>query len=96
MKLSMCSGVLLISLVLAGCGSPNRPWVKGNAVRSATDQALEECKYQAEAATIGIGAGGHPKTLNKAIGQGIGDGVIRALDEEELVEHCMKAKGFSR
>jgi len=86
----------LAAALMLGCASEDKPWVKDNTPHTAAEQALEECKYQAEAATIGIGAGSHPKTFGKAIGQGIGDGIVRAMDENELIEHCMKAKGFAR
>jgi len=81
-------------LSLAGCAGNDKPWVSDGANRSAADQALAECKYQAEAATIGIGAAEHPKTWSDAISKGIGDGVVRAMDEAELVKDCMKAKGY--
>jgi len=85
---------LAASLALSGCVSENKPWVRDDATRSDADQALADCKYQAEAATIGIGANDHPKTWTDAIGQGIGDGVVRAMDENELIKSCMEAKGF--
>lgn len=88
--------VLAVSLMLAGCVSDDTQWVRDDTPRSEADQALAECKYQAEAATIGIGANDHPKTWSDAIGEGIGDGVVRGMDEAELVKSCMKSKGFSR
>lgn len=88
--------VLAVMLMLAGCQSDGGPWVADDTPRSEADQALADCKYQAEAATIGIGANDHPKTWGEAIGDGIGDGVIQAMDEAELVKSCMEAKGFRR
>jgi|GEM_PF-1397863 len=90
-----CTALIAV-LSVVGCGSPQKAWVKDNTPHTAAEQALAECNYQAEAATIGIGAGSHPKTFGKAISTGISDGVVRAMDEKELVEHCMQAKGFSR
>lgn len=85
---------LAASLMLAGCVSDDSAWVKDATPRSETEQALAECKYQAEAATIGIGANDHPKTWGEAIGDGIGNAVIQVMDEEELINSCMRAKGF--
>ncbi len=84
------------SLMLAGCASDDSAWVKDDTPRSDTDQALADCKYQAEAATIGIGANDHPKTWGEAIGDGLGNAVIQTMDEEELITSCMRAKGFRR
>ncbi|UUP18236.1 hypothetical protein [Nitratireductor thuwali] len=84
-------------LMMAGCASDDRSWVRDDTPRSDVDQALAECKYQAEAATIGIGANNHhPRTWGDAIGDAIGDGIIQGMDEAELVNSCMQAKGFRR
>lgn len=83
------------SILLAGCTSSKKPWVKSDAPQSETEQAMAECKYQAEAATITIGSGGgHYKSYGSAIGAGIAAGVEQELDREKLVADCMNAKGF--
>lgn len=91
-----CCVTSLAAVLVVGCGGPQKAWVKDNTPHTAGEQALAECAYQAEAATIGIGAGTHSKTFSKAISAGISDGVVRAMDEQELIEHCMRVKGFSR
>ncbi|WP_455296831.1 hypothetical protein [Brucella pituitosa] len=88
--------LLSASILLAGCTSSKKPWVKSDVPQSETEQAMAECKYQAEAATIGIGSGGHYKTYESAIGAGIAAGVEQELDREKLVADCMKAKGFTQ
>lgn len=92
------SSVILISasILLAGCTSSKKPWVKSDVPQSEAEQAMAECKYQAEAATIGIGSGGHYKTYESAIGAGIASGIEQELDKEKLIADCMKAKGFSQ
>lgn len=88
--------LVLVLVTLAGCVSDDKPWVKDDTPRTDVDQALADCKYQSEAATVAIGSNSHPKTWTDAIGDGIGDGVVRAMDENDLVKSCMKAKGFER
>ncbi len=88
--------LLTASILLAGCTSSKKVWVKSDVPQSETEQAMAECKYQAEAATIGIGSGGHYKTYESAIGAGIANGIEQELDREKLVADCMKAKGFSQ
>ncbi len=87
---------LVGSVFLAGCASSKKPWIKDDVPRSETEQAMAECKYQAETATVGIGSGGHYKTYKKALSAGVAAGVERALDQEELIESCMKANGFKQ
>lgn len=88
--------LLSVSILLVACSSSKKPWVKNDVPQSETGQAMAECKYQAEAATIGIGSGGHYKTYESAIGAGIAAGVEQELDKEKLIADCMKAKGFSQ
>ncbi|KAB2681022.1 MULTISPECIES: hypothetical protein [Brucella/Ochrobactrum group] len=89
--------ILTIPLFVAtGCTSSPKPWVKDNTPRSEADQAMADCKYQAQAATIGIGSNDRPKNMTDAIGQGIGDGIVQAMDQAELVKSCMEAKGFTQ
>ncbi|WP_157017879.1 hypothetical protein [Mesorhizobium xinjiangense] len=96
MKFAVHATLAIAALAFAGCVSDDTAWVKDDTPRTETEQALAECKYQAEAATIGIGANDHPKTWGEAIGDGIGDAVIQVMDEDELVKSCMRDKGFRR
>ena len=89
--------VLAGLLILTACVSGGeQAWVKDDTPRSESEQALADCKYQAEAATVGIGANTRPGTWSDAISDGIADGVVRGMDEAELVKSCMEAKGFRR
>jgi len=89
------STILITAFIaIAGCSTTERTWVRDDVPRSEADQALADCKYQAKAATITIGSNNHPKTWTKAIGTGIGDGIVQAMDEAELVKSCMNSKGF--
>lgn len=90
------SCLVLVLMTLTACASGNKQWVKDDTPRSEVDQALAECKYQAEVATVGIGSHSHPKAWTDAIGDGIGDGIVRAMDENDLIESCMTAKGYER
>ncbi|MET3649968.1 hypothetical protein [Phyllobacterium ifriqiyense] len=96
MKNIVIYSALFAVMTLTGCVSNDKPWVKDDSVRSETDQALAECKYQAKAATIGIGQGQRYKSFSSAIAAGIDDGIEQAVDQKELVADCMKAKGFNQ
>lgn len=88
--------VLVTTLVFAACATSEREWVRDDTPRSEADQALAECKYQAEAATVTIGANNRPGTWADAISEGVASGVVRGIDEAELEKSCMESKGFRR
>ncbi len=88
--------IFAASLLIAGCTTSDQQWVRDGAPQSDADQALAECKYEAEAATVTIGANNRPKTWGDAISEGVASGVVRGMDEAELVNSCMRAKGFTR
>jgi hypothetical protein len=96
MNTKILTAAFAASLLLAGCTSSNKHWVKDGTPRSDADQALADCKYEAEAATVGVGTNTRPKTWNGAVSDGIGDGAVRGMDEAKLTNSCMKAKGFAR
>jgi hypothetical protein len=81
---------------LSGCATSEREWVRDDTPKSEVDQALADCKYQAEAATVTIGANNRPGTFGDAISEGVASGVVRGMDEVELTKSCMEAKGFTR
>jgi len=85
---------LVASLIQCGCASDDNAWVRDGTPRSEVEQALAECKYQPQAAAIGIGSNTTPGTWSDAISEGIGSGIVQAMDEEELIKSCMRAKGF--
>jgi hypothetical protein len=88
--------VLAAAIGLSGCTTSEREWVRDDTPRSEADQALADCKYQAEAATITIGANNRPGSFGDAISEGVASGVVRGIDQAELEKSCMEAKGFTR
>lgn len=88
--------ILAAMIALAGCVSSEREWVKDDTPKSEADQALADCKYQAEAATVTIGSNNRPETWDDAISEGVASGVVKGMDQAELEKSCMEAKGFTR
>ncbi|MEO9341022.1 hypothetical protein ABFT80_26870 [Mesorhizobium sp. SB112] len=88
--------VLVTTLMLVGCTTSEREWIRDDTPKSEADQALAECKYQAEAATVTIGSNNRPGTFGDAISEGVASGVVRGMDQAELEKSCMEAKGFTR
>lgn len=83
-------------VALAGCASPDAKWVRDDTPRSTADQALADCKYQAQAASATIHPNTRPKTFTDAISEGVSAGVMRGMEEQELIKACMKSKGFTQ
>lgn len=79
MKLS--SAVLLISMVgLSACAGGGSHWVHTSASQSEGEQALAQCKYEAEQATASGGL----------------TGASKGIAQVDLVNSCMKAKGYTK
>ena len=94
--LAKMSLVVMTVTYLVGCSSQNNEWTRDDISLSDADQAQAECQYQADAATATIGKDDKPKTFGDAISDGIASGVVRGMEEADLVKACMKARGYSR
>lgn len=83
------------TLSISGCHSYNQhSWQKDPVQRSQSQQDLATCTYEAESATATIGTSNHPKSTSEAISGGISDGVEAGMEQSELIERCMEAKGY--
>jgi hypothetical protein len=86
--------VAATTLGLSACKTTEDRWVRDQTPRSAVDQDKAECRYQAEQATATIGTERTRGGFSKAIGDGIGSGVAKGMEQAELIESCMKARGY--
>ena len=93
-KAHLLAGLSGLLLLLSACGEHR--YVKNNMPESAEQQAEAECKYQAESSTATIGADDKPKTTGDAISDGVSSGIASAMEQSDLTDDCMEAKGFSR
>ncbi len=83
-------------LIISGCASSGNEWVKDQTPPTAMQQDLAECKYQAESSTATIGTTDHPSGFGNAVSQGIGDGIVKGMEQADLIKDCMNARGYSR
>ncbi len=88
--------LFLVVCALAGCASEGEEWVRDETQTSQAEQDLAQCKYEAEQATATVGTDDEYKTTGDAIGAGVASGVEKGLEQHDLVEKCMKAKGYTR
>jgi hypothetical protein len=76
----------LIALILAGCGSlPQYRWAKSGASESEAMQAQAQCEYESEA---------HARSRTLGLQTGIGVEYDRLQHKKELMQLCMRAKGY--
>ena len=88
--------ILFALILLAGC-APRYQWVKPNATQADFEQDAARCTYEAQAATATYGSSQPTAyTTGGAIGQGIGIGIGRAIENNNLAVLCMRAKGYNQ
>lgn len=93
----VAAAAALIALTgLAACTEPERPWTRPGAPQAEVDRALAECKYQSQLATATVGTAARPKTFGDAVSEGVAAGVVRGIEENDLVKSCMESRGFRR
>lgn len=94
-RLAAMAAVMALTGLVA-CTDAERPWTRPGASPADVDRALAECKYQSQLATATIGTNVRPKTVGDAVSEGVAAGVVRGIEENDLVKSCMEAKGFRR
>lgn len=85
----------IASVLVAGCAPP--VYVRPNTSMAEFDRDISQCQYEAASSTAGYGSGQNTaRTYGGAIGQGIGIGIGRAIESNNLVALCMRAHGYQR
>lgn len=74
------------ALILAGCGSlPQYRWAKSGATASEAMQAQAQCEYESEALA---------RSRTPGLRTSIGVELDRLEHKKELMQLCMRAKGY--
>jgi hypothetical protein len=90
----MRTWILAPLLAVAACASPVKEWTHDTAATSRLDQDKAQCDYEAKAATASYSTSPSDNKMSSAIGTGIGDGIAIAEKRIELINECMKVKGY--
>ncbi|UXN60011.1 hypothetical protein [Phyllobacterium zundukense] len=67
-------------VALAACASPEKKWVHSEEPVTPADKDMVQCKYQAAGSTAALAA----------------DTAARSKEEANLVNACMRAKGYKQ
>lgn len=89
-----CLLVMLLTLTLCACTTSVRNWtrVDGRATDSAHDKA--QCQYEAKAATASYHSSPSANDKTSGMGNAVGDGIVIAQKQIELMNDCMRLKGY--
>lgn len=90
--------MITLLAILSGCATPMAQymWVKDGATQGDFDRDMAKCQYEAAAATAGYGAGPTVRSSSGDFVQGFGEGMTRGLRQNELVQLCLTAHGYSK
>lgn len=88
------ASIAIALAALCACAPPT--FVRPNTTMAEFDADISRCQYEATSSTATYGSGQNTaRTLGGAIGQGIGIGLGRAIETNNLVALCMRARGYA-
>lgn len=91
--------IFALLVVLTGCATPTGHkymWMKNGASQADFDRDKAQCNYEAVAATASYSTGPTARTSSGAFVQGFGEGMARGIRQNELIELCLTARGYSK
>jgi len=87
----------LLAVALAvSCGGRDKESVRDSTASSDVQRDEAQCKYEAQAATASLKSTPRDNTTGGAISTGIADGIVIAERQLELVDACMRARGYRK
>jgi len=86
--------ILAATLSFAGCATSVKEWTHETSATSQLDHDKAQCEYEAKAATASYSSKPSDNSMAASVGTGIGDGIVIAEKRIELVNDCMKVKGY--
>ena len=80
---------------LAACTTSVNHWSRPGAIQADVDKDKSQCEYQAKAATASYSSTPSDKSMSAAVGAGVGDGIVVAEKQIDLVNDCMRLRGYT-
>jgi hypothetical protein len=84
-----------LPLTLCACVTSVDHWSRAGATQATIDHDKAECQYQAKSATASYNSTPSDKSMEAAVGAGVGDGIVVAEKQIELTNDCMRLRGYS-
>ncbi|WP_336346247.1 hypothetical protein [Pseudomonas monsensis] len=82
-------------LTLSACVSSVDHWSKPGASQATVEHDKAECQYEAKSATASYNSTPSDKSMEAAVGAGVGDGIVVAEKQIDLTNDCMRLRGYS-
>ncbi|MFJ7316158.1 hypothetical protein ACIQVE_26070 [Pseudomonas sp. NPDC098747] len=95
MRSSRNIGLYAVLLCLTACVTSVDHWSKPGASQAELDHDKAECLYQAKSATASFSSAPSDKSMEAAVGAGVGDGIVVAEKQIELTNDCMRLRGYN-
>lgn len=83
-----------VVLANAGCAFEPLVWTHATAGPVDLERDVAQCRYEATAATASYSTGPTARTRSGAIAQGFGEGLTRSMRGAELLNLCLRARGW--
>jgi len=80
---------------LTACITSVNHWSRPGATQADVDKDKFQCEYQAKAATASYSSTPSDKSMSAAVGAGVGDGIVVAGKQIDLVNDCMRLRGYT-
>lgn len=90
----MKKAVVTVLLGLVGCGGGT--YNKPGATQAEFDRDLAQCRYEAASSASAYGSSETRRSASGAAGQGVGDAVAESGRRSELIDLCLRARGYSK
>lgn len=89
------TAITTLALLLVGCG-PSFMWVKSGATQQEFDQDMARCQYEAASSTASYSYAPTSYGMAGSISSGFAEGFEVGMRKNELINLCMRAKGYSQ
>ncbi|MFL1495403.1 hypothetical protein [Pseudomonas antarctica] len=91
MKLKL---MILFTLTLSACTTSVHNWSRTDGRTTDMAQDKAQCQYEAKAATASYHSSPSANDETHGMGNAVGDGIIIAEKQIELLNDCMRLKGY--
>lgn len=89
-----CVFMILLALTLCACTTSVRNWTRIDGQTTDIAQDKARCQYEAKAATASYHSSPSADDKTSGMGNAVGDGIVTAQKQVELINDCLRVKGY--
>lgn len=86
--------MIFFTLTLCACTTSVQNWTRTDGRTTDTAHDKAQCQYEAKGATASYHSSPSANDETHGMGNAVGDGIIIAEKQVELVNDCMRLKGY--